>query len=438
MKLQSSLSLLALAAASPLASAQYILGVESTTDTVILFSAFDGSVVTPGYINLAVASASTPIEAIVVGNEIWVSDQVADKLMRFTLDGTTHLGDVVGGMDNIRGLELVGNEVWVSNSGTAGGAPNDAVIRFSTAGVNLGFFAAGDPFDVVNFQGDVLVANILGDDLDRHDLTGAFLGAFHNSDGVSGIDFPEQVTVRANGNVLAAGFSAPIGIFEYDPTGAQINYWPVGNGNRGVLELGNGNILFSDGQGFKVLDPGTGIATTVLANTGGRFLTRFAGAGPAPIVTYCYGDGSGTACPCANDSVPGNNEGCLNSLGSGGKLLASGTPSITSDTVVLSGSGMPNSSALYFQGTTQLNGGLGSVFGDGLRCAGGSIIRLGTKANAGGASLYPGGGDPSVSVRGLISAPGVRTYQVWYRNAAAFCAPETFNLTNGVEITWGA
>jgi len=35
-----------------------------------------------------------------------------------------------------------------------------------------------------------------------------------------------------------------------------------------------------------------------------------------------------------------------------------------------------------------------------------------------------------------VAAAGTRTYQVWYRNAAAFCLPETFNLTNGVEATW--
>jgi hypothetical protein len=30
----------------------------------------------------------------------------------------------------------------------------------------------------------------------------------------------------------------------------------------------------------------------------------------------------------------------------------------------------------------------------------------------------------------------VRRYQVWYRNAAAFCTPDTYNLTNGFEVTW--
>jgi hypothetical protein len=99
---------------------------------------------------------------------------------------------------------------------------------------------------------------------------------------------------------------------------------------------------------------------------------------------------------------------------------------------------MPNSSALYFQGTTQTLGGLGTMFGDGLRCAGGSIVRLKTVTNAAGSSQFPGAGDPHVSVKGMIAAPGTRTYQVWYRNAAAYCTPSTFNLTNGAEVAWSS
>ena len=97
---------------------------------------------------------------------------------------------------------------------------------------------------------------------------------------------------------------------------------------------------------------------------------------------------------------------------------------------------MPSSSALYFQGTMRTNGGSGATFGDGLRCASGAIVRLGSMTNLAGASQYPTAGNPSVSVRGQVTAPGIRDYQVWYRNAAAFCTPSTFNLTNGFEVTW--
>jgi hypothetical protein len=42
----------------------------------------------------------------------------------------------------------------------------------------------------------------------------------------------------------------------------------------------------------------------------------------------------------------------------------------------------------------------------------------------------------SISVRGSNVGGNVRTYQAWYRNIAAFCTTDTFNLTNGVETTW--
>ena len=95
-----------------------------------------------------------------------------------------------------------------------------------------------------------------------------------------------------------------------------------------------------------------------------------------------------------------------------------------------------DSSALYFQGTGQIAGGAGSVFGDGLRCAGGAVLRLGTKFNVAGTSRYPVVGEQPVSVRGAVAAGDTRTYQTWYRNAADFCTTSTFNLTNGVEVTW--
>jgi hypothetical protein len=144
---------------------------------------------------------------------------------------------------------------------------------------------------------------------------------------------------------------------------------------------------------------------------------------------YCYGD---ITCPCAN--LGAANEGCTNSLGVGATLTAMGRASITTDSVVLAGRQMPNSSALYYQGTLQTL----AVFGDGLRCAAGAVIRLGTKTNVNGASQYPAADDASISARGQVLSPGTRYYQCWYRNAAAFCSASTFNLTNGWRIDWSA
>jgi hypothetical protein len=80
--------------------------------------------------------------------------------------------------------------------------------------------------------------------------------------------------------------------------------------------------------------------------------------------------------------------------------------------------------------------GLGAAFGDGLRCAGAPVIRLGTKVNVAGSSSYPAAGDPSVSVQGPVPAGATRYYQARFRNSAGFCTPDVFNLTNGIRITW--
>ncbi|MBL8860878.1 MAG: hypothetical protein JNK02_02610 [Planctomycetes bacterium] len=159
---------------------------------------------------------------------------------------------------------------------------------------------------------------------------------------------------------------------------------------------------------------------------------------PAPVGpgAFCFGDGSGAACPCANTSAVGAGEGCRNSLGSGARLARSGLPSVSNDTFMLHGSGMPNSSVLYFQGTSAAGGGAGTIFGDGLRCAAGSVVRLGTTTNLDGASSHPGPGSLPVSVAGLVTAGATHVYQVWYRNAAAFCTASTFNLSNGIAATW--
>jgi hypothetical protein len=157
--------------------------------------------------------------------------------------------------------------------------------------------------------------------------------------------------------------------------------------------------------------------------------------GPA-LTTFCFGDGTSTACPCGNAGTAGN--GCASSVNpAGGHITASGFGSIANDTLVLTGTGVPNGPGLYFQGTVQVNGGAGVVFGDGLRCAGGTVVRLGNETATSGTSSYPGPGDPHVSVKGMVMSPGSRTYQLWYRNAGAFCTPSTFNLTNGIVITWG-
>src|SRR5256885_1187313 len=101
-------------------------------------------------------------------------------------------------------------------------------------------------------------------------------------------------------------------------------------------------------------------------------LALSAGASTEPGTPFCIGDGAPdhVACPCHNNSTSVDEVGCLNSLGIGARLRASGTASVSNDTMTLLGSQMPSDSAgLYFQGTMEQGGGNGTQFGDGLRCA---------------------------------------------------------------------
>jgi DNA-binding beta-propeller fold protein YncE len=223
-------------------------------------------------------------------------------------------------------------------------------------------------------------------------------------------------------------------------TGAMTLIGALGSGSTNPNGLAynseNGLVYMVDNSADNLytIDVATG-AATLIGSTGAGNLLGLVFL-PSPHVTYCYGDGTGTACPCGNSGAVGN--GCANSINpNGGKLIGSGAASIANDMLVLQGSGMPNSSALYFQGTLQQAGGAGVVFGDGLRCVAGAVIRLGTKTNVSGVSQYPDVGDQSVSVRGLCASGDVRHYQCWYRNAADFCILlSTFNLTNAVTVTW--
>jgi hypothetical protein len=283
------------------------------------------------------------------------------------------------------------------------------------------------PKDAYLYNGQVLVSQFDGTIAGIDPATAMLNGTF-SSPGAT----LYQMSALANGNLLVARWGPP-GLFIVSPVGTLLSTLPVSFGQpEGVAELGNGKYLVSTQQGIYSYDPVALGGTLIDAHPA---LFVFDAPSFLTGTGFCFGNGTGTACPCGNAGATGN--GCASSVNAAGAhIQAVGAASLAGDTLVLSGSNMPNSSALYFQGTTQLAGGAGVVFGDGLRCVGGTIVRLKTVTNAAGASSYPGAGDPSVSVKGLVAAPGTRTYQIWYRNAAVFCTVGTFNLSNGLAITW--
>ncbi len=151
---------------------------------------------------------------------------------------------------------------------------------------------------------------------------------------------------------------------------------------------------------------------------------------------FCFGDGSGTGCPCGNASTTGSQQGCVTSVGVGAELRASGNPSIAMDTLLLEAWNLPpNAPVLFFQGTSRVNAGNGVVFGDGLRCTGGTLKRLGTQQALNGIAMHPGAGDLSISQSGATTV-GTYDYQTWFRDPTLFCTSATYNLTNGLEVLW--
>jgi Tol biopolymer transport system component len=168
--------------------------------------------------------------------------------------------------------------------------------------------------------------------------------------------------------------------------------------------------------------------------------------GGTSFTSLCDPGGSGViACPCSNPpSSP--NRGCDNSSATGGaSLSAAGLASLSTESLVFTTSGeKPTALSILLQGDAVLVHGV--VYGQGVRCTGGSLKRLFVKTAAAGSITAPdpGAGDPTVSARsaakGDVIRPGqTRWYLVFYRDPIVLggCPVDfTFNATQTGQVTW--
>lgn len=266
----------ALVATASLAHAQYILAVDSGTDRIVKLSAFDGSVIDANFIVDAASTTTydfgTPKEAIVVNNRIWVSDQISDAVFIFDLAGA-FLTKIMAPLDNVRGLGQVGNEVWVTNDGSANGGTVDTVYRYDLNGSSLGSFTTlgTSPFDVVEYQGNGLVSDFSTHDIDRYSPAGTFINQFYAGDGTNGaLNGAQQMFIEGT-DVFAAGFSGTAGLYRYNSSGVQTGFWQTSptNALRGVVRLDNGLMLVSGGTRLSTIDTTSG-ATVDISNVTGN------------------------------------------------------------------------------------------------------------------------------------------------------------------------
>jgi hypothetical protein len=254
-----------------------------------------------------------------------------------------------------------------------------------------------------------------------------------------GNNYAYQATLSADGNRVAFTSAAS----NLTPTGSGIQTVYLRDRSLGTVERWGenlaGGVSFSgsadaclDNDGYRMAFGS--LASLVASDVNGMIDIYVTGCGPQGT-SYC--GGSTVVCPCANSGSAGR--GCENSSSTGGALCqAFGTPSVSTDEVFLvsygTGATVP---VLFFQGESLLGGGAGLPFGDGVRCVGTNIQRLGVKIAVGGYAEYGSGSDTPISVQGaVVIIGGTRYYQAWYRDSAAYCTAGTFNVSNAVEINW--
>ncbi len=281
---------------------------DSSSDRVWMFDAFDGSMISDSFIadpgvDGGVDVFNRPIEVLIAADgSLLVTDQFSDLVARFSGDGSAYLGIFsLGGtvdtnvMNNIRGGHVLSQgpgagDVLVVNSG----AFNDLVVSQKnikrldpvdgSEKVDFAFNRYGGirgPFDVIEYNGEVLVADEGQDKIVRYTLEGKFAERFTSALAVPQLDFPQQMAIAGNGNLLVCSFSSGF-ILEFDSSGSLVGQYDPGTLElyRGIAELGNGNLLVTTTSGvFEVSRMGL-VVDTEAVGTGFRYITAHSVAVP--------------------------------------------------------------------------------------------------------------------------------------------------------------
>jgi hypothetical protein len=249
-----------------------VLLIPNSTDKLLMtFEPDTGDQIDPAFIVLDPVETGTAIHAILgPSDNILISDQTRHVVHQYDFDGN-YLGVFApaGGADtsimqNIRGISLRDNGNLLVTVAAGGNA--NSIAEFDTSGNFIGnFVAAGSgglnsPFDIYErVGGDWLTSSINSNQILRYSETGAPLGLFATIS-----SFPQQILELENGNVLVSNFSGTPGVHEFTADGTLISvHSPAGvTGNRGVFELGNGNILTTSSGGVFEIDRNGNLVST--------------------------------------------------------------------------------------------------------------------------------------------------------------------------------
>lgn len=259
-----------------LAQAQLMVPDSGVGDRIMLFNSQDGSLIDVNWITDAGAVGwefTTPKEAAIVANQIWVSDQVADAVHRFDLNrnflGT--INTLPGGLpaanfDNLRGFGVSPDGGSVYLTMFHGNTALRGYVTIDTNALQAVAFTATPPnttslFDAEVFQGELLTSTSTTDAIQRRNLAdGSLIGNFATL-----VD-PQQITINPDGSVMAcATITTPAaeGIYHYNSDGSLRRFLAteaikVATAElvpRGAYILGNGDYFLTTSIGVFTLRP---------------------------------------------------------------------------------------------------------------------------------------------------------------------------------------
>ena len=275
----------------------FLLVPESTNDAIMSFDPMTGDLIDAAFIPADPDNLSTPIQAILSasGDSILVSDHLDDVVQEYDMSGN-FLGTFApaGGvdnsiLDNIRGIALRDNGNLLVTVGS--GTNADGIAEFDTSGNYLGNFVAnGDggldnPFDVL-LTTEALVGGIDSDIVHRFNVTtGAYIADLAPIN-----NFPEQIAAaQFSTNLLVANFGGTQeGIVELMSDGTLVGVTDPASlgGYRGVFELGNGNLLVTNGGGVHEIDRMNNLIETKVGGVSARFITLIQDAVPVELIHF--------------------------------------------------------------------------------------------------------------------------------------------------------
>jgi len=240
-----------------------------------------------------------------------------------------------------------------------------------------------------------------------------------------------SLALRIDGSVVSWGNDSN-GQVSNSPGGVGFELVAAGLGHSLALRT-DGSIKSwgYDGYGEVSESPtGTGF-TQVVGSYHYSFALRDVNTG----VGFCFGDGSGTACPCGANGNPG--QGCANSGGVGGAMLdASGNAYFSGDTFQLQIKGVPGAKpGLCMKGSDAISG--GNPVGEGLLCTGPQRRSQVIVPDSGGSlTMDNWRGQPFGTYPGVANVGVPTYYQWWYRDPQNTCNAGGYNFTNGWVVTW--